>query len=235
MLADSAIKTLNHEPGSENIEKEYRNWKRAVLSVKGEEPNEPKKFPQKTEILRLALEKLDIDSMLETYHHFARKYNEVSRKSTCTKPQLMFQVHDMLFDRKFQKCVAMDHGFHETRMKPEDDRLSVWIPIMFWKTSFIRMLVFPIVEHEEIKAAYDTQIEAQKRTEVLEKHVPIYIPNPVVLIRLLIDKKAREGLQGLTEEDWLEAGIVYSDAELHDIRQWYCYGGNPLGQAAAAA
>lgn len=108
---------------------------------------------------------------------------------------------------------------------------------MFWKTSLLRILVLPILEHEENKEIFNTQIEAFFRTQSLTKDHFRRIPNPIVLMRLLIDEKARARLmdRGSTEKDLGEAGIVHSDTELRFIRYWYWYRPNPLVFGAPAA
>lgn len=108
---------------------------------------------------------------------------------------------------------------------------------MFWKTSLLRILVLPLLEHEENQKVFNTQIEAFFRTKALTKTHFRRIPNPVVLMRLLIDEEARARLmhRGMTEKDLVEAGIVNSDTELHSIRFWYWYRPYPLVYSAPAA
>lgn len=108
---------------------------------------------------------------------------------------------------------------------------------MFWKTSLLRILVLPLLEHGENQKVFNTQIEAFFRTQALTKTHFRRIPNPIVLMRLLIDEAARARLmdRGMTDKDLREAGIVHSDTELHSIRFCYWYRPYPLVYSAPAA
>ncbi|KAI4281770.1 MAG: hypothetical protein L6R38_003448 [Xanthoria sp. 2 TBL-2021] len=231
-LVSSFIDALAHEPRRDTVEQEYDNWAQAVIFANGQ-LRESRTFQPNTKILSHAIEPYNLSSVPGEYGQIAEDYNQA-----CTH----------LFHREFPQCYKIcdelqDPYWTETEGPHRDSREmwapddSLWIPIMFWKTSLLRILVLPILEHEENKEIFNTQIEAFFRTQSLTKDHFRRIPNPIVLMRLLIDEKARARLmdRGSTEKDLGEAGIVHSDTELRFIRYWYWYRPNPLVFGAPAA
>ncbi|KAL8991729.1 MAG: hypothetical protein Q9169_007706, partial [Polycauliona sp. 2 TL-2023] len=114
-------------------------------------------------------------------------------------------------------------GPHENADETWAPDESLWIPVMFWKTMLMRILILPVIDHGENKKDFSTQLEDAFRSRQLAKLHQRWIPNPNVAIRLLIDEKRRESLihSGTTEKELQEAGIRESEAELQMIRFWY--------------
>ncbi|KAL8674089.1 MAG: hypothetical protein Q9168_001484 [Polycauliona sp. 1 TL-2023] len=238
-LFTSAVKAQDHEPRREEIQAEYDRWEQAVEFATGKR-HEPRVSQLTIGVLWQALKPyIDLSNVPAQYHNHAKDYNNA--------------ILD-LFKRDFESCAhiceALQADYWIYTEGTEDDAFetwapdaSLWIPIMFWKTTLIQILLLPMIDHKKGKTIIDLRrpenlpTENAERSRQLAKRSHRWIPNPVVIIRLLTDEKRRKRLihLGTTQEGLKELGIRESDEELDKIRFWYWYRPHPLVFAAPAA